>query len=812
MKNQTTLSAATYSPLRNPARAAHAFLLLVGLCLLPAAPGWGQTIDWATKAANSYVKSAVSADKFGNTYVLATFSGNISLGPYIFTSKGGNDVCLVKYNASGTVQWARRIGSPGDEMSGDVAVSADGAYVFITGSFESTVTFSSYHGYELSPLTSAGSSDAFIARYSTATGTVDWSRKAGGASSDDGYGIFADGSGNVYVTGSFSGTALFTSGANPVWFTSNGHSDIFLTKYSLSGTHQFSRRLGGTGFDYGRAVAVDKNNGDIYLTGGYSTIINLYVTNAITAKYNAAGVLQWNKLAGTGATIDIGNDIIVTGNGAYVTGYFGDKITFGNTTLSSIGSSDAFLVLYAPNGNAVWAKRYGGGSWDEGQSIAEHAGALYISGSFKGSATFGHNTFTAKGGAGDQDLFITRLFADGTPSWTQRIGSNSYDYGRGGLAVPSYNSVYFTGHYGTSMMLGGQFLSGSGILFTKVIPPTLPSVADFRLINANTDADLGAIPGFSEINYTLIGTDKINIKVNTDPGTVGSVKLDLDGVTKTENASPYTWAGDAPKNGGGTNYLSFTPPVGGHQLRATAYSGPNGTGARGVTKILYFTVVNQPVVSGLTLINAATDAAVGLLVNAQTINYSNLGTDKINIRANTNPGTVGSVKFVLDGVTKVENAAPYAYAGDAPKSGGGTNYLSFTPGAGFHQLKVTPYAGSNGTGTAGKPYEIYFYVQAGSGRVAAETEPEAAANRLTAAPNPFSDRTMLGFTSQEAGPARLELYAPNGTLLRQLYEGTVEAGQRYTVELDAAGLPSGVYVGRLTTGKRVTHQKLVLTK
>jgi hypothetical protein len=496
-----------------------------------------------------------------------------------------------------------------------------------------------------------------------------------------------------------------------------------------------------------------------------------------------------------------------------VTGYFGDKIAFGGntSTLYSTGSSDAFVVHYAPNGNAVWAKGYGGGSWDEGQSLAEYLGDLYMGGTFRGTATFGHNTFTAKGGAGDQDLFVTRLFSDGTPSWTRRIGSNGYDYGRGGLAVPAYNSVYLTGHYGTSVTLGGKSLTGAGILFAKIIPPTLPSVAGFRLINANTDADLGAINGFSEINYLLIGTDKINIKINTNPTPVGSLKLKLDGVTKTENTYPYSWAGDSPSNGG-TNYLPFTPSTGTHRLEATAYSGPDGTGARGVTTILFFTVVNHPVISNLTLINAATDAAVGPLSSAQTINYANLGTNKINIRANTNPGTVGSVKFILDGVTKVENGAPYAYAGDAPKSGGGTNYNGFTPGPGFHQLRVIPYTGSNGTGTSGPAYEVYFYVQAGSARLAAGTEPEGAATNLTVAPNPFGDRTTLSFSSREAGPARLEVYAPNGTLLRQLYEGTVEAGQRYTVELDAAGLPSGVYVGRLTTGKRVTHQKLVLTR
>jgi hypothetical protein len=172
---------------------------------------------------------------------------------------------------------------------------------------------------------------------------------------------------------------------------------------------------------------------------------------------------------------------------------------------------------------------------------------------------------------------------------------------------------------------------------------------------------------------------------------------------------------------------------------------------------------------------------------------------------------VGSVRFNLDGVLKTENAAPYTYAGDAPKSGGGTNYYGFTLSAGYHNLVVTPYAGANGSGTAGKPYEIYFYVQTGSARLAAEgPESETDADALTAAPNPFAGRTTLSFTATEDGPARLEVYSPTGTRTSLLFEGQVEAGKTYQHTFDGTALPPGVYVGRLTTGGKVSHQKLLL--
>jgi hypothetical protein len=646
---------------------------------------------------------------------------------------------------------------------------------------------------------------------------LDWARKAGGSSDDNGYGLAVDGSDNVYVTGGFYGSIYFSSGFFAFPLVSSGMSDIFLAKYNVDGTLQMSRRLGGIGYDFGQAVGIDKYNGEIYLTGGYSPVASPYITDVCVAKYKADGTVLWNHVTGSPGTIDVGQDLVVTASGAYVTGYFGNSINFGGATLTSGGSSDAFVAHYYYTGgpSASWAKRYGGTGWDEGQSLTEYIGSLYLGGTFRGTSTFGHTTVNAAGGASDQDLYVARLYLDGTPYWTRRIGSTGYDYGRGGLAVPTTNAIYFTGSYGAAFTLGSSSLSGYGSLLTKITPPVIPNVADFRLINANTDADIGAVPvsPFSDLNYMVIGTNKINIRVTTNPGTVGSVKLNLDGVIKTENAAPYTWAGDAPKSGGGTDYLAFTPTLGGHRLEATPYSGPNGTGVRGPSTILFFTVVNQPAVKSITLINAATDASAGTLVNGQTIYYGSLGTNQINLRANTAPGTVGSVRFVLDGVTKTENAAPYTYAGDTPKSGGGTNYLGFTPAVGYHYLVVTPYSGANGSGTPGTPYNVYFYVQTGSGRLAAEgPEPETQTAAFTAAPNPFADRTTLTFTAAEDGPARLEVYNATGTAVRLLFEGQVESGKPYGYTFDGAGLPPGVYVGRLTTGNRVTHRKLLLSR
>ncbi|HEX8528393.1 MAG TPA: T9SS type A sorting domain-containing protein, partial [Cytophagales bacterium] len=227
-------------------------------------------------------------------------------------------------------------------------------------------------------------------------------------------------------------------------------------------------------------------------------------------------------------------------------------------------------------------------------------------------------------------------------------------------------------------------------------------------------------------------------------------------------------------------------------------------------------VTDYAEITNLNLINAVTDKKVESLTGGEKINYGSLGTNKINIEAKTNPWTVGSVKFVLDGVTKVENAAPYAWAGDSPKDGG-TDYHAFTLAPGAHHLVVTPYGGPNATGTVGKAYTVDFqvdnggFVFNGAGRLGTgEPEPETAGAVLAVAPNPFTDRTTLTFTATEAGPARLEVYSPAGTRVGRLFDGPVEAGTPYRCTFEGGSLPAGLYVARLTTGHRVTHCKLLL--
>ena len=134
-------------------------------------------------------------------------------------------------------------------------------------------------------------------------------------------------------------------------------------------------------------------------------------------------------------------------------------------------------------------------------------------------------------------------------------------------------------------------------------------------------------------------------------------------------------------------------------------------------------------VQSLTLINADTDTDIKLLSNGETLNLATLPTTNLNVRANTSPATVGSVRFAYDGNAnfQTESVAPYALAGDT-----NGDYDPWTPTVGSHTLTATPYSGASGGGTAGTSLTVNFTVI----NQTATTVPAAPSNLTATAPSP----------------------------------------------------------------------------
>lgn len=124
-------------------------------------------------------------------------------------------------------------------------------------------------------------------------------------------------------------------------------------------------------------------------------------------------------------------------------------------------------------------------------------------------------------------------------------------------------------------------------------PPPAQSVASFTLINAETDQPIAGydpIPSGANINLFTLPTRNVNIRANTSPATVGSVRFGWDGNAsyRTDDEAPYSLGGD---NAG--DYTTWELPTGNHTLTGTPYAGAGATGAAGTAHTLSFKVTDK---------------------------------------------------------------------------------------------------------------------------------------------------------------------------------------------------------------------------
>jgi hypothetical protein len=153
--------------------------------------------------------------------------------------------------------WSERYGDTARDRGHCVTVDASGN-VLVTGVFKGTVDFGG------GALTSAGDHDIFLAKYD-ANGSLLWSQRFGGTEGDAAHSVDTDGSGNVFVTGSFQGSADF--GGGPL--TSAGGRDMFVAKYDPNGNHIWSKRFGGVNHANASSLSVD-GSGNVFVVGGFA--------------------------------------------------------------------------------------------------------------------------------------------------------------------------------------------------------------------------------------------------------------------------------------------------------------------------------------------------------------------------------------------------------------------------------------------------------------------------------------------------------------------------------------------------------------
>ena len=229
-----------------------------------------------------------------------------------------------------------------------------------------------------------------------------------------------------------------------------GSIDAYIIKLDSFGVPVWAKSFGRSNNDVGYGIAVD-TLGNSYTTGsfkdsmivGNTTLTSAGQTDIFIIKLDSFGTPIWAKNYG-GISYDNGLDIAVdTLGNSYTTGNFAGTMTVGNITLTTAGANDMFIIKLDSFGVPLWAKRYGGPNGDAGTSIAVDAsGNSYSTGYFQGTMTVGSTNLTSVGG---RDIFIIKLDSSGSPIWAVGYGSSIDDEGKG-IQIGALGSVYTCGY------------------------------------------------------------------------------------------------------------------------------------------------------------------------------------------------------------------------------------------------------------------------------------------------------------------------------------------------------------------------------
>src|SRR5688500_9836981 len=127
--------------------------------------------------------------------------------------------------------WGRAISGTGYINLSYSIVDAPGN-VYMAGTFDQSVDFDPGPGS--ANLTAAGDFDGFVCKLNS-SGDLVWTIQLGGPGADRAENVKVDALGNLYVTGSFSGTVDFDPGPGTASLSAEAGTDAFVAKYDAAG-------------------------------------------------------------------------------------------------------------------------------------------------------------------------------------------------------------------------------------------------------------------------------------------------------------------------------------------------------------------------------------------------------------------------------------------------------------------------------------------------------------------------------------------------------------------------------------------------
>ena len=375
---------------------------------------------------------------FMNLPTLENSDGSISL-----TKIGvGHNTLIVKYDASGNIEWADNMGGDAWDFFHSVTATADGGFVAVGSQTSSTLM----NGDGSFNLVKIGTEQNAIAVKYDASGNIVWADNLGGDGYDSFESVTAAPDGGFAAAGYLNSTMLENSDGSFSLARIGYAENTLIVKYDASGNIEWADNLGGDVYDLFKGIAASPDGG--FAAVGHMTSTTLENSdgsfslqgagivggNTLIVKYDASGNIEWgDSLGGLGGNYFYG--VAAAPDGGFAAAGIMTSLILSNIdntfNLVKIGySENTLIVKYDASGNIEWGDNLGGDVYDYFYGVTTAPDGGFVAAGFMDSTALENSAgdiVLEKIGTGGNNPLIIKYDEAGSIVWADNLGGDGND-------------------------------------------------------------------------------------------------------------------------------------------------------------------------------------------------------------------------------------------------------------------------------------------------------------------------------------------------------------------------------------------------